>query len=128
MGIALMASRPALLCLLLLQSLMMLVQGFSKPNTNWMYCPQSDDPDDFLLKVQSIVLDPETVERGKPFTFAITGQFGKEGGVTHGATVQVTMLYDLGKKVTDEYAGQMRLKGMDVEQLEKHTSLRILNH
>jgi len=72
--------------------------------------------------------DPEVVERGKPFTFAITGDFGKQGGKTEGATVHVSILYDLGKKVPDEYASQMRLKGMDVEQLHKHTSLRILNH
>merc|ERR1711934_216817 len=112
------------------------VLSFSKPNTEWIYCPQGDDPDDYALKVHSIVLDPETVERGKPFTFAISGDFGadcggkkcKEGGKTPNVTAHVTILYDLGKKVSDDHAAQMRLKGMDVEQLEKHTSLRIMAH
>merc|ERR1711907_233466 len=104
------------------------VLAFSTPHTKWIYCPSSDDPASFMLKVQSVVIDPETVERGKPFTFAITGNFGTEGKTTEGATAQVTILYDLGKKVSDAQAGQMRVKGLDVEQLEKHTSLRIINH
>merc|ERR1712216_295570 len=104
------------------------VLGFVGGSSKWMYCPSSEDPDNFMLRVQSVVIDPETVERGKPFTFAITGNFGTEGQTTYGATAQVTILYDLGKKVSDAQAGQMRVKGLDVEQLEKHTSLRIIHH
>ena len=43
---------------------------------------------------------------------------GKQGGKTEGATVHVSILYDLGKKVPDEYASQMRLKVTCTHALE----------
>merc|ERR1712072_648914 len=119
-------SRPgAILQMVLGFVLLGTVASFSKPNTRWRYC---GDVQGFVLQVKSVVLDPETVERGKQFTFAVTGNFGHKGGTTNGVTAHVTILYDLGKKVSDAQAGQMRLKGLDVEQLEKRTTLRILNH